>query len=104
MHAAVLGQGQFARVRADTRSRAIQGVCTAVLQVGQKLSVILMGVVIQVGFVGPVGPQESISDGGLVVRLSRGFEGARVGSRRSGSLVRELVGEGRHVEFSGKRG
>lgn len=103
MHAAVLGQGQFARVRADTRARAIQGVCTAVLQVGQKVSVIL-GVVIHVVFVGPVGPQESISDGGLVVRLSRGFEGARMGSRGRGSLVRDVVGEGWHVEVSGNGG
>lgn len=69
MHAAVLGQGRVARVRADTRARAIQGVCTAVLKVGQKVSVILMRIVIRVAAVGPVGPQESISNGGLVVRL-----------------------------------
>lgn len=71
MHAAVLGQGRVARVGADTRARAIQGVRTAVLKVGQKVSVILIRVVIRVVAVGPVGPQESISDGGLIVRLSR---------------------------------
>lgn len=100
MHAAVLGQGQVARVRANTRARAIQGVCTDVLQVSQKVPVILMRVVIRVVAVGPVGPQESISDGGLIVRLPRGFERARMSSRGRSRLIGDVVGEGCHVEFS----
>lgn len=51
--------------------------------------------------IGPVGPQESVSNGGFLVRfpLGRFNGGARVmGSRRSDSLglIRNVVGERGH--------
>ena len=45
--------------------------------------------------VGIVGPQEGVSDGVFVVRLSGGFEGTRVGGSGSSCLVGDVV-EGGH--------
>jgi hypothetical protein len=66
VHAAVFGEWRFARVGTDARSGAIQGVCATVLQIAEQLAVILLGVVIGVA-VGPVGPQEGVSDRAFVV-------------------------------------
>ncbi len=84
MHAAVFGEWQFARVGANARSGAIQGVCATVLQIAEQLAVIQVGVVVGVA-VGPVGPQEGVSDRAFVVRLSvRRFEGSGMSRRRGG--------------------
>ena len=94
MHTAVFGVLDFARVGADTGAGAIQGVGTSVLQVVHQMPVILVGVAVAVG---PVGPQEGVPHRGFVVRLAGGFEGARVGGRGSGGLVGDVVGKGWHL-------
>lgn len=84
MHAAVLG-GQIARTRTDARSWAIQRVCASIQvekvvildSVGVHVSVDVDVAVAVAVAVGPICPQESVSDGVLIVGLAmRGVERA----------------------------
>lgn len=93
-----------ARVGTDAGPRAIQRVRAGVLQVGEQLPVIGVGVEVRVA-VRPVGPQEGVPDGALVVGLAirrierAGMVGCR-GGRQGG-----VVGKGRHgcFEFPGRQ-